>query len=131
MRDRSQFLRDRERLRVSMHGGRIYTDVENRYALLVVRGLQVGTLQLQAQCESAAIEIAAFLLWRSVRNILRLLQRFEAIGLAAVQRVKTTRGRAHPAFQARVFRFNSDSDRIIRQLVDARAIAGKCTGTKE
>jgi hypothetical protein len=135
-RNRRQFERDRRELRVSMHGGRIYSETENRDALQVVRGLQLGVAPLPAMAEAAAVRIASFLLQRSPRNIRNIVHRFQTGGASALQRAKSTRGFAHSRSQMRyrshvLNLFTADSERIIRALIAARALAGKCTGTKE
>ena len=131
-RDRRQFERDRRQLRVSILGGRIYSEVENRDALQVVRGLQLGVMPFPSMTESEAVRIASVLLQRSPPNIRNLLSRFQTGGVTALRRPQTTRGFAHPRYQSRVLNlFTTDSDRIIRALIAARAVAGRCTGTKE
>lgn len=131
-RNRRQFERDRRQLRVSILGGRIYSEVENRDTLQIVRGLQLGVGPLPSMTESTAVQMASVLLQRSPPNIRNLLRRFETGGVTALQPRKTTRGFAHPRYQSRVLRlFTADSERIIRALIAARALACKCTGTKE
>ena len=109
----------------------MYTEPENRSALQVVRGLQVGAAPLSAQTEARAVQITSSLLQRSKQNIRKLLRRFRTGGVIALQRPKTTRGFAHPRYQSRNNLFTADTERIIRALIEARALAGKCTGTKE
>ena len=123
-------MRDRQHVRVSMHGGRMYSELENHIAISVIRGLQLGCPELESRSELDAIKIAAFLLQRSVRNLQLLLTRYRFRGAVALQRAKTTRGMAHPTQQSKVFQFTTSMDAAIRALIVNRAVASKMTSTR-
>jgi len=127
---RRQVERDREHVRVSMHGGRMYTELENHLALSVIRGLQLGCPGLESRSESDAVKIGAFLLQRSVHNLQLLLTRYRFRGVVALQRAKTTRGMAHPTHQSQAFQFTSAMDNAIRTLIFNRAVASKMTSSE-
>ena len=133
--ERKQIERDCQELKVSGHGGRIYSTDENRLCVLLVKSLQRSSDHGQEMTQTEAIDCAAFHLQRSVKNLTELVAKFDAAEenerLEAIKRQPTTRGNAHPTVQSRKYEFTPDRDQIIYDLIDSRARRGKYTASKE
>lgn len=94
----ARYKSDAEKLTLCTRGGNLYSAEADRQSLRSILRLISGTSKLGLMQRDAAIDLVSEITGRSVKSLKLLWKRYAAAGLRAVdERIRTTRGNAHPS----------------------------------